>query len=487
MRRVGGEHEEEVGTRRVEHRRQRRQRPRRRRASRPSAAASGRGSATPTIATGSPMVWSRRIAGIHFACATPPQPAIARRSGRLRRARRVGADAVDVAAGEGGVDAGMAEVDWGPGGHRAAARREKTPAARARSVSAARMIVPLIRKNCASPICRPERPLLRMARKSTPIAVSREPAGAAAEGRAAEDHRDDGVELEAEAGGRRRGAEAAEHHDHAERGEAAHDEEDHERAGCPRRRRPGAACADRRRRRRCGGRAASRRRISQPARKASATSSSDTVKPSDDRRVHQRDEAHVEGDRRGVGQRDREAARPDPGGERDDQRVEAEAADDQRRSAHRPRGRRRCRRASASGTGTPGLTASAAHDGAERDHRAGRDVDRARDDADHRADRDDRQRRVLLDQRHEVRPRREARVDRRRRPARARRWRRRARSGSSRRRARVMPAKASVIASPAGRHRRPPRWTRRPATIAARRRRPVTVVCQVPGTPRMVM
>ncbi len=77
-----------------------------------------------------------------------------------------------------------------------------------------------------------------------------------------------------------------------------------------------------------------------------ATISDDAgVKPSDDRRVHQRDEAHVEGDRGGVGQRDRQAARPDPGGERDDQRIEAEPADDQRRSAHRPRGRRRCRRA----------------------------------------------------------------------------------------------------------------------------------------------
>ena len=46
-----------------------------------------------------------------------------------------------------------------------------------------------------------------------------QPAGAAAERGAAEDDGDDGVELEPEAGGRRGGAEPAEHHDHAGGGE----------------------------------------------------------------------------------------------------------------------------------------------------------------------------------------------------------------------------------------------------------------------------
>ena len=44
---------------------------------------------SPTIATGSPMVCSRRIAGIHFACATPPQPAMRDAQRPLRRACRV--------------------------------------------------------------------------------------------------------------------------------------------------------------------------------------------------------------------------------------------------------------------------------------------------------------------------------------------------------------------------------------------------------------
>ena len=117
-----------------------------------------------------------------------------------------------------------------------------------------------------------------------------------------------------------------------------------------------------------------------------------------DRRVHEGDEAHVVGDRRGVGQRDRKAPRPDPGGERDDQRIEPEAADDEAvegvdRDAGGDARRERKRQRHA------GLTGEGRDHGAEGKHRSRRDVDRARNDADHRADGDDGERGVLLDER----------------------------------------------------------------------------------------
>ena len=134
------------------------------------------------------------------------------------------------------------------------------------------------------------------------------------------------------------------------------------------------------------------------------------MKPNDDRRVHEADEALVEGKRRGAGERDREPARPDPGGERHDQRIEAEASDDQPvqaidRQAGQDAGAERKRRRHAA------LQRERGDDGAERDDAARRDVDRARHDAEHRADRHDRQRGVLLDQGDDVRERREARID----------------------------------------------------------------------------
>ena len=83
MRRVGGEDEEQVGPDRIEHGAGVAEGRRAGEGRGLSPAASAPGSATPAIVTGSPMVCSRRIAGIHFARATPPQPASASRSGRL--------------------------------------------------------------------------------------------------------------------------------------------------------------------------------------------------------------------------------------------------------------------------------------------------------------------------------------------------------------------------------------------------------------------
>src|ERR1700757_3490020 len=98
----------------------------------------------------------------------------------------------------------------------AATRSAGRNRAAARSVSAARIAPPLMRKNPASPICRPDRPLFSTA--GPPLATT--------EGGAADDHRHDRIELEAKAGGGRRRAQPAERDDHAGRREAAHPEKE---------------------------------------------------------------------------------------------------------------------------------------------------------------------------------------------------------------------------------------------------------------------
>ena len=305
---------------------------------------------------------------IHFACATPPQPAIATLSGRFaarsgsgrRRRRRRGRRPHRRTCGR--SRSGVR------GSSRRRAPRRNTRCANARSVSAARMAPPLIRKNCASPICRPERPLLSTARNehadrrvaqpalpprndappmiTATMASSSRPkpaVGAAAPSRPSITIMPTAVK------------------------QPMMTSTDEARAAA-RRRPPGAACADRRRAHRCA-MPIGRRAEDQPAGEEGAARRAATagVKPNRIGVFIKSTKPWSKAMRRGAGQRDGEPARPDPGGERDDQRVEAEPADDQAVQA-----RRRARQAampatSASGTGTPCLCGKRRHDGAERE------------------------------------------------------------------------------------------------------------------------
>ena len=146
----------------------------------------------------------------------------------LRRAFGLVADVVDVAAAEGGVEGRVAEVDLRVGGSsRRRPPREirlrKRPQRQRQQDRAA-----LDQEELRVAHLQAESPLLRMARNEHADRRVAQPAGAAAERCAADDHGDDGVELEPEAGGRRGGAEPAEHDDHAGRGEQRHEDEHRE-------------------------------------------------------------------------------------------------------------------------------------------------------------------------------------------------------------------------------------------------------------------